>query len=204
MRLGRVVSGCGPDERTSFRRTAAAHRWVPYERKVTFTATSEAFEPMLPLACVRSRGFFCPCIFSYFMRLGLDLWVRELTDPFRLADGRIPSACRYFATVRRAMLILSRRRISAIAWSESGLWDCSTVTIARIFFLDGFRADIFAATGFDARGEEELQFENALRRMRVFVGGRAADGRFVHSDIFRDVLQHQRAQTADAMIEKRA
>ena len=33
----------------------------------------------------------------------------------RLADGRMPNAWRYFATVRRAMLILSRRRISAIA-----------------------------------------------------------------------------------------
>src|ERR1700677_1124017 len=38
----------------------------------------------------------------------------------RRAEGRMPSAWRYLATVRRAILIWSRRRTSAMAWSDSG------------------------------------------------------------------------------------
>src|SRR5262249_13765427 len=53
----------------------------------------------------------------------------------RFADGRMPSACRYLATVRRAILICLARSISAIAWSESGLSGSSAVTSARIFSL---------------------------------------------------------------------
>src|ERR1700676_3103319 len=51
----------------------------------------------------------------------------------RRAEGRMPSAWRYLATVRRAILIWSRRRISAMAWSDSGSCGCSSATIARIF-----------------------------------------------------------------------
>src|SRR5271168_5166659 len=53
----------------------------------------------------------------------------------RFADGGIPIACRYLATVRRAMLICLARSISAIAWSDNGFCGVSAVTIPRICSL---------------------------------------------------------------------
>ena len=38
--------------------------------------------------------------------------------------------------------------------------------------------------------------------MRIFVGGGAADSRFVHAYVFGHILQHQRLQLANAMLKK--
>src|SRR5687767_336185 len=50
----------------------------------------------------------------------------------RSLDGGIPSASRYFATVRRATSTPSRDRISAMRLSESGLSGSSAATSLRI------------------------------------------------------------------------
>src|SRR5580704_177849 len=55
-------------------------------------------------------------------------------------------------------------------------------------FLDRLGAHIFAAGALYPRGEEKFQLENSLRRMRVLVGGRAAARRFMHPDVFGDIL----------------
>ena len=59
-----------------------------------------------------------------------------------------------------------------------------------------------AVGGLESRCEEELDFEDAARRLHVFAGGGAADGGFVQADGAGDVGHDQGFEVADAMVEK--
>src|SRR5438128_1245908 len=58
-------------------------------------------------------------------------------------------------------------------------------------FFDRLSTYVLSIRSFNARGEEELELENSLRRMRILIGGRSAYSRLVHTDVLGDVLQHQ-------------
>src|ERR1700687_2069160 len=81
---------------------------------------------------------------------------------------------------------------------------------AWIFFFDQFLYAAFqdqersAATlgPLHALREEIPQFENALRRVDIFIGDRAADGGRMHADLFGNFFDHHRLQLIDASLEK--
>ena len=52
--------------------------------------------------------------------------------------------------------------------------------------------------------EEETHLEQAAVRVHVLVIDDSTYGRFVHSDVVGDILEHQRTQFVDSMIEETA
>ncbi len=112
-------------------------------------------------------------------------------------------ASRYLATVRRAMFTPSAVSSETMRSSER----IST----RFFILDHFAdavAHRFGAVRFgavhrlDRGGEEIFEFEHAARRGDIFVGGDAADRRFMHRDRVGDGAQIERPQMAHAIGEE--
>ena len=107
---------------------------------------------------------------------------------------------RYLATVRRAMstpLFLSMSTIASSDSTSAGrlLVDHLADAVAHRFR----RMRVAAARGGDRGGEEIAQLEHAARRQHVFVGGDAADRRFVHADRVGDGAQIERPQMPHAM-----
>src|SRR5262245_19836137 len=69
--------------------------------------------------------------------------------------------------------------------------------------LDRERGDIVARRRVDAAVEEILHREETPRRVDVFVGHDARDGRLVHADVVGDVAEHERPEVLDAVVEER-
>src|SRR4029077_20289772 len=69
-------------------------------------------------------------------------------------------------------------------------------------FLHALGRHLLAVSAAQARREEVLELERALRRVHVLACRRAADRGLVHADVVRDVLQHQRTELRDAVIEE--
>ena len=119
----------------------------------------------------------------------------------RSLDDGIFIASRYFATVRRATvmpsfgqhlrdLIVAERLLRVLAAHE--LADLRAHGRRRLLaFLAG-----------DVAREEIAELEHAARRVHVFVGGDARDGRLVHLDGFGDVAQHHRPHVLFAVLEE--
>ena len=70
------------------------------------------------------------------------------------------------------------------------------------FFFYAFRCYGIAGYAIDGAVEEKFQLEYALRGMHILVRGHPAYGRFVHVDIFCDILENQRFQVRYAVVEK--
>src|SRR5262245_8588891 len=70
--------------------------------------------------------------------------------------------------------------------------------------LDRHRRDHRAVLGGDAAVEEELQLEEALRRLHVLIGGDPADGGLVHADVVAHVAQGEGAEERQALVEELA
>src|SRR4029077_16541874 len=68
--------------------------------------------------------------------------------------------------------------------------------------LHTLRAHLRALPAAEARGEEVLELEGALRGVHVLARGRPADGRLVHADVVRDVLQDEWAEERHAALEE--
>ena len=68
--------------------------------------------------------------------------------------------------------------------------------------LDRLGRNRFSVEALDGAVEKVLEFEDALRRMDVFVGSHTADGGFVHFDVFRHVPQHQRLKVSNAFVQE--
>ena len=119
----------------------------------------------------------------------------------RKRAGRMFSCSRYFATVRRAMRRPVCCRSSAILWSDSGSVLSSSSISVRILSLATVPRRPRPRPCQAAR-EEELELEHAARRLHVLVAGHAADGRLVHVDLARDLLQRERLQERDALARR--
>ena len=52
--------------------------------------------------------------------------------------------------------------------------------------------------------EEETHLEQSAMRVHVLVVDHAADRRLVHADVVGDVLEHERAELLDPVVEKAA
>src|SRR4051812_40701610 len=84
---------------------------------------SRQTNPLL-LACLLDLFRVHHCISKNHYRTGIR---------FRSLEGGMPSASRYFATVRRATCTPSCDRMSAIRLSDNGLSGSSAATSLRIF-----------------------------------------------------------------------
>src|SRR5581483_5470342 len=73
---------------------------------------------------------------------------------------------------------------------------------AADLFLDAFAGDVLAVAAAQAALKKEFQLKQPLRRVHVFVRGRAAHGGLVHVDVFGHVAQHHRLESAHAALEK--
>src|SRR2546426_12321192 len=68
--------------------------------------------------------------------------------------------------------------------------------------LDAAGAGVFAGRGGEAAREEELQRQQAARRLDVLLVGHAADGALVHVDDVRHLAQRERLQVFYALLEE--
>src|SRR5581483_7992191 len=73
---------------------------------------------------------------------------------------------------------------------------------AADLFLDAFAGDVLAVAAAQAALKKEFQLKQPLRRVHVFVRGRAAHGGLVHVDVFGHVAQHHRLESAHAALKK--
>ena len=84
--------------------------------------------------------------------------------------------------------------------------------LARIFFIDQFldlaleqhQGRAAPLRPMDAFGEKETKLKDSLRGVYILAGDSAADGRRMHPDLFRNVLDHHRLESVDATLEKLA
>src|SRR5574338_1116133 len=70
--------------------------------------------------------------------------------------------------------------------------------------LHRLRREVLAVRARDARVEEELQLEDALRRVHVLRRRHARHRRLVHADVLGDVTQDERLEMRDALVEELA
>src|SRR5438132_410011 len=70
--------------------------------------------------------------------------------------------------------------------------------------LGGACGNVFTILGLEPAREEELELEHAARRLHVLAAAHPADGRLVHVDLARHLLERQRAQEGDPLVEELA
>src|SRR5438045_813889 len=66
------------------------------------------------------------------------------------------------------------------------------------------RARVLTSRGREAAREKELEWQEAARRLHVFLIGHAADGAFVHADDVGDLAQRERLEVIDPLLEELA
>ena len=109
---------------------------------------------------------------------------------------------RYLATVRRVTSIPFACSRAVICSSVSG---CARSSSSIIFLTLRFRISSGVAPpprALHGFGEEVAQLEDALRRVRVLAGHRAADGGRMHADLLGHFLDHHGLQLVDAVLQK--
>ena len=82
--------------------------------------------------------------------------------------------------------------------------------VARVFFfnqladfaLENYERGVGSFGSIGSLGEEESQFDYALRGVGIFVGDGAADRRWMNADLFRDLFNHHWAKCLDTDVEE--
>src|SRR5207248_2036027 len=96
------------------------------------------------------------------------------------------------ALVEQLRDVLVRQRLLLVLFLDQGADDV----------LGGARRDVLAILGLEAAREEELELEDAARGLNVLAAAHPADGGFMHVDLTRHLLQRQRSEERDALVEE--
>ena len=109
---------------------------------------------------------------------------------------------RYFATVRRAITMPFSCSIFTTSWSESGLAEFSFLKISAIMSFTLVLDMPSPLAVWMPAVKKYFISNNALRRLHVFAGNRAADGGFMHADDFGNLHHRERLQKGDAFFHE--